>query len=205
MNRFAPYARPPFQSGGLVRFISKPPLPDAKAPELISAESEIKEVECTHAKKVVELTNKILSCEKELDIPGVERMGEQGGMYRISMRYMGRNEFSTELELLSLAADEKRGDFFDLDGDHPEDSKAFAEAIFGDNSQALLEPNIYDAAIAYRHAVIALDLFVLRHVPVDIDAFRLKILRLSDTISRSLQELRQLQAIGVEIGTAILT
>jgi hypothetical protein len=40
---------------------------------------------------------------------------------------------------------------------------------------------------------------------VDIDAFRLKILRLSDTISRSIQELRQLQAIGVEIGTAVLT
>jgi hypothetical protein len=204
MNRFAPYARP-FQSGGLVRFISKPPLSDAKASEVISVESEIKEVECTHAKKVVELTNKILSCEKELDIPGVERMGEVGVMYHISKRYMGRNEFSTELELLSLAADEKRGVFFDLAGDHPEDSKAFAEAVFGEDSQALLEPGIYDAAVAYRLAVNALDLYVIRHVPVDIDAFRLKILRLSDTISRSMQELRQLQAIGVDIGTAILT
>ena len=203
MNRFAPYARP-FQSGGLVRFISKPPLSDAKASEVINVESEIKEVECTNAKKVVELTNKILSCEKELNIPGVERMEGEGEMYHISNRYMGRNEFSAALQELSLAVDAKRGDFFDLDGDHPEDSKAFAEAVYGENSQALLEPSIYDAAVAYRRAVIALDLFVVRHVPVDIDTFRLKILRLSDTISRSVQELRQLQAIGVEIGTAVL-
>lgn len=203
MHRFAPYARMPFQSGGFVRFIPKPS--HAKAPELISVEPEIEEVECTHAKKVLELTNKILSCEKELDIPGVFRMDGEGEMYDISPRYMGRNEFSAALQELSLKVDVKRGDFFALDGDHPEDSKAFAEAVYGVNSQALLEPSIYDAAISYRRSVIALDLFAVRHVPVDIDAFRLKILRLSDTISRSVQELRQLQAIGVEIGTAILT
>ena len=208
MNRHAPYARPSFKSGGLVRFISKPLpaksiepiglIPSKESPVINGYEVEIQER--IQSKKVVELTNKILSCEKELDIPGVYRDGFSTA-YKISERYMHTNEFSAHLSTLSIAADNAREVFYDLDDEHPEDSKVFAEAVFGDG--ALLNPSVYEAAIAVRNTVEALDNFVISHTPVDIDAFRLKILRLSDTISRAMQELRHLQAIGVDIGTAI--
>ena len=144
----------------------------------------------------------ILVCKTELDMPGVKRE-RYGSLHRISERYMDRNEFSAELLVLSTAADSAMENFSNLYGEYPDASRGYAQVLYG-SDHTNLDPKLVEMSVAVRETVAELDHFVIYYTPVDIDAFRLRIVKLSDTVSRSMQELRHLQAIGVDIGAAIV-